>query len=143
MIHRFEPLWGEWTAEELLGADILAADAAAAEEYPLPAIIFDMGTATTATVVDKDRRYLGGAILAGVKLGISALFSGTAQLPSVSVEAPPKAICDTAQRVHDGIGYTVEQRPALREFLTAYLRLRGRHRFRFCYQYHTLSIMIS
>ena len=55
-----------------------------------------MGTATTATVVDKDRRYLGGAILAGVKLGISALFSGTAQLPSVSVEAPPQAICDTA-----------------------------------------------
>ena len=81
---------------DTLGADILAADAAAAEEYPLPAIIFDMGTATTATVVDKDRRYLGGAILAGVKLGISALFSGTAQLPSVSVEAPPKAICDTA-----------------------------------------------
>lgn len=69
---------------DTLGTDILAADAAAAEEYPLPAIIFDMGTATTATVVDKDRRYLGGAILAGVKLGISALFSGTAQLPSVS-----------------------------------------------------------
>lgn len=32
---------------ETLGADILAADAAAAEEYPLPVIVFDFGTATT------------------------------------------------------------------------------------------------
>lgn len=81
---------------DTLGADILAADAAAAAEYPLPAIIFDMGTATTVTVVDKDRCYIGGAILPGVRLGINALFSGTAQLPSVPVQAPPRAICGTA-----------------------------------------------
>ena len=81
---------------DTLGVDILAADAAAAAEYPLPAIIFDMGTATTVTVVDKDRRYIGGAILPGVRLGINALFSGTAQLPSVPVQAPPRAICGTA-----------------------------------------------
>ena len=81
---------------DTLGADILAADAASAAEYPLPAIIYDMGTATTVTVVDKDRRYIGGAILPGVRLGINALFSGTAQLPSVPVQAPPRAICGTA-----------------------------------------------
>ena len=81
---------------DTLGADILAADAAAAAEYPLPAIIYDMGTATTVTVVDKDCRYIGGAILPGVRLGINALFSGTAQLPSVPVQAPPRAICGTA-----------------------------------------------
>lgn len=81
---------------DTLGADILAADAAAAAEYPLPAIIFDMGTATTVTVVDQQRRYIGGAILAGVRLGVQALFSGTAQLPSVPVQAPPRAICGTA-----------------------------------------------
>lgn len=81
---------------DTLGCDILAADAAAAAEYPLPVIIFDMGTATTVTVVDEHRRYIGGAILSGVRLGINALFSGTAQLPSVPVEAPPRAICGTA-----------------------------------------------
>ena len=81
---------------DTLGADILAADAAAAAEYPLPAIIYDMGTATTVTVVDKDRRYIGGAILPGVRLGINALFSGMAQLPSVSIQAPKQAICGTA-----------------------------------------------
>lgn len=81
---------------DTLGNDILAADAAAAAEYPLPAIIFDMGTATTVTVVDQQRRYIGGAILAGVRLGVQALFSGTAQLPSVSIQAPKQAICGTA-----------------------------------------------
>ena len=81
---------------DTLGADILAADAAAAAEYPLPAIIYDMGTATTVTVVDQQRRYIGGAILAGVRLGVQALFSGTAQLPSVSIQAPKQAICGTA-----------------------------------------------
>ncbi len=65
-------------------------------EYPLPAIIFDMGTATTVTGVDQDRRYIGGAILAGVRLGIQALFAGTAQLPSVPIQAPKQAICGTA-----------------------------------------------
>lgn len=88
---------------DTLGCDILAADAAAAAEYPLPAIIFDMGTATTVTVVDENRRYLGGAILAGVRLGINALFAGTAQLPSVPVEAPKQAICGTAlQSIQSG-----------------------------------------
>lgn len=66
---------------ETLGVDLLAADAAAAAEYPLPVVVFDFGTATTVTVVDADRRYRGGVILAGVKLSLHALFSGTAQLP--------------------------------------------------------------
>ena len=57
-------------------------------------------------MVDKNRRYIGGAILAGVRLGINALFAGTAQLPSVSVEAPPKAICDTAlESIQSGAVY--------------------------------------
>ena len=41
---------------ETLGVDLLAADAAAAAEYPLPVVVFDFGTATTVTVVDADRR---------------------------------------------------------------------------------------
>ena len=44
---------------ETLGTDILAADAAAAEEYPLPVIVFDFGTATTVTVVDEQRATAG------------------------------------------------------------------------------------
>ena len=48
---------------ETLGVDLLAADAAAAAEYPLPVVVFDFGTATTVTVVDRQRRYRGGVTL--------------------------------------------------------------------------------
>lgn len=69
---------------ETLGVDLLAADAAAAAEYPLP-------------VVDRQRRYRGGVILAGVKLSLHALFSGTAQLPDIALEAPGKVICSVTE----------------------------------------------
>lgn len=75
-----------------LGADILAADAAAAEHYALPVIVFDYGSATTVTVVDSERRYRGGVILAGLKLGLQALASGTALLPDVHLSAPEKIL---------------------------------------------------
>lgn len=78
---------------ELLGTDILTADAAAAEDYPLPVIVCDFGTATTVTVVDERRHYRGGAILAGIRLGLEALFSGTAQLPDIRLRAPDRVIC--------------------------------------------------
>lgn len=81
---------------ETLGVDLLAA-AAAAAEYPLPVVVFDFGTATTVTVVDADRRYRGGVILAGVKLSLHALFSGTAQLPDIALEAPGKVICSVTE----------------------------------------------
>ena len=81
----------------LPGVDLLAADAAAAAEYPLPVVVFDFGTATTVTVVDADRRYRGGVILAGVKLSLHALFSGTAQLPDIALEAPGKVICSVTE----------------------------------------------
>ena len=82
---------------ETLGVDLLAADAAAAAEYPLPVVVFDFGTATTVTVVDRQRRYRGGVILAGVKLSLHALFSGTAQLPDIALEPPGKVICSVTE----------------------------------------------
>ena len=91
---------------ETLGADILAADAAAAEEYPLPVIVFDFGTATTVTVVDEQRRYRGGVILPGIKLGMQALFTGTAQLPDIRIEAPAYVICtETVESLQAGAVY--------------------------------------
>lgn len=81
---------------ETLGADLLTAAVGALDMYQPPLLLVDMGTATTVTVVDQQRRYIGGAILAGVRLGVQALFSGTAQLPSVSIQAPKQAICGTA-----------------------------------------------
>lgn len=78
-----------------LGGDIVAASVAAMAEYPLPVIVFDMGTATTITVVDKDNRYIGGAIVPGVALSMNALFAGTSLLQKVPIEAPKKCINTT------------------------------------------------
>lgn len=36
-------------------------------------------------------------ILAGVKLSLHALFSGTAQLPDIALEAPGKVICSVTE----------------------------------------------
>lgn len=78
-----------------LGSDLVAASVAAMQEYPLPVIVLDMGTATTITVVDKGNKFLGGAIVPGVALSMNALSSGTSLLHKVPIEAPKKCISVT------------------------------------------------
>lgn len=78
-----------------LGSDIVAASVAAMQEFPLPVIVVDMGTATTITVIDEGNRFLGGAIVPGVALSLNALSSGTSLLQTVPIDAPKKVISDT------------------------------------------------
>lgn len=75
-----------------IAADLVATAVAAKNEYPLPCIIIDMGTATTVTVVDAKGRYIGGAIMPGVRLSMRALASGTSLLPNIEIVPPAKAI---------------------------------------------------
>ena len=65
-----------------LGADRLA-NAAAALELELPALILDCGSALTIELIDRERRFLGGAIAPGRKLLRQALHDHTAQLPEI------------------------------------------------------------
>ena len=78
-----------------LGADLVAAAVAAIARFPQPIVIIDMGTATTMTVVDEGNRFIGGAIIPGVALSMSALSGGTSLLHKVPLEAPKKCISDT------------------------------------------------
>lgn len=75
-----------------LGADLVAAAVAAIENYPLPCIVFDLGTATTISVIDNTGSFAGCIIAAGVATSIDALSSRTAMLPHISIEAPSKVI---------------------------------------------------
>ncbi len=87
-----------------LGADLAAGAVGAIAEYTLPCIVIDMGTATTVSVIDKDGKFLGGAIAAGVNLTLKALCENTAQLPSVSLTAPESPIgSNTADCMRSGI----------------------------------------
>ncbi|MFI3231072.1 MAG: type III pantothenate kinase [bacterium] len=75
-----------------LGSDLVVNAVACIELFKTPIINIDMGTATTVSVMDKNKNYLGGAIVPGVKISLDALSSMTAQLPFISLEAPKKAI---------------------------------------------------
>ena len=75
-----------------LGADLVAGCVAAIDRYPCPAVIIDMGTATTMSVLDAQKNMVGGIILPGVRISLDALCSRTSQLPQISLDAPQRVI---------------------------------------------------
>ena len=75
-----------------LAGDLVVGSVAALNFYGSPAIVLDMGTATTMVVIDQNRCYRGGAILPGVKLSYAALAAGTSLLPDISIAPPKKCI---------------------------------------------------
>ena len=75
-----------------LGSDRVADAVAAIDGYPCPLIVVDMGTATTFSVVDKNKNFIGGVIMPGLRLSAAALASKTSQLPQISLDPPKKAI---------------------------------------------------
>ena len=75
-----------------VGADLIVAAVAGAHDYTCPLILIDMGTATTITVVDKDKNYCGGMILPGLRVSLDSLTSRTSQLPRISLDPPKRLI---------------------------------------------------
>lgn len=75
-----------------VGSDQIVDAVAAIEEYPLPLIIIDMGTATTMSVVDTKKNYIGGVIMPGINVSLNALTARAAQLYDISLEAPKRTI---------------------------------------------------
>ncbi len=64
-----------------LGMDRVVDCVAALARYAPPLAVFDMGTATTLSVVDREGVFRGGMILAGLSLSLDALSARAAQLP--------------------------------------------------------------
>lgn len=75
-----------------LGADRIVNAVAALAVYGGPAVIVDLGTATTLDVVTADGDYLGGIICPGPQLGADALSVRAARLPRVELSVPPKVV---------------------------------------------------
>ena len=75
-----------------VGSDLIVAAVAALREYKPPLILIDMGTATTISVINKDRAYLGGCICPGVRISAEALSSRAALLPGIDLDQPRRAI---------------------------------------------------
>lgn len=69
-----------------VGADRIANAIAATHLFPnRDLIIVDFGTATTFCAISRDRDYLGGVILAGLRISMEALETKTAKLPAVEI----------------------------------------------------------
>lgn len=89
-----------------MGADRVADAVAALTYYPVPLVIVDMGTATTVSVVDEKKRYLGGMILPGVRVSLDALTARASQLSGISIEEPRRLIGrNTVDCMKSGILY--------------------------------------
>ncbi len=89
-----------------VGSDLVVDAVAAINEYGAPAIVIDIGTATTMSVIDKNGNYIGGQILPGVQVALDSLVSRTSQLPRISLEAPAKVIGkNTVDCMQSGLVY--------------------------------------
>lgn len=76
-----------------VGADRIASAIAGSHHYENQnLIIVDFGTAITVDVITSGKDYLGGVILAGVRLGVEALGLKTAKLPIVQVQKPERVV---------------------------------------------------
>lgn len=75
-----------------LGSDRIVDAVAAVSAYPCPLITIDMGTATTISVVDGSRTFIGGLIMPGLRVSTDALADKAAQLPHIELAAPDRAI---------------------------------------------------
>lgn len=90
-----------------LGSDRVADAVAAIHDYPCPLIIIDMGTATTISAVDRDKNFLGGMIIPGLRVSLDSLTMRTSQLPKISLEPPKKVIgSNTIDCMKSGIIYS-------------------------------------
>lgn len=91
-----------------VGPDRLVNALAVSRLYGTPAVVVDLGTATTFDCVAADGAFVGGAIAPGIELGLEALASRTAKLPRVELRTPDRAIGrDTTSAIQSGsvLGY--------------------------------------
>jgi type III pantothenate kinase len=80
-----------------VGADRIANAVAAVERYGKPAVVVDLGTATTFDVISADGSYVGGVIAPGMGTSAEELFRKGARLSRVELRAPGNIIGKTTE----------------------------------------------
>ena len=75
-----------------VGADRIANAIAVRALYGTPAIVVDLGTATTFDCVSRDGAYMGGVIAPGVMTSAEELFRRAARLPRVELRKPERVL---------------------------------------------------
>jgi type III pantothenate kinase len=90
-----------------VGADRIANSIAATHLYPgKNLILVDLGTATTFCAVTAEKDYMGGSIIAGLKLSMESLEAKTAKLPSVEIVPRSQVLgLSTVESLQSGLFY--------------------------------------
>lgn len=90
-----------------VGPDRIANAIAGINQYPgQNLIVIDFGTATTFCAISADKEYLGGVILAGLKISMEALEIRTSRLPSVEIVKPDECLSKTTvESIQAGLYY--------------------------------------
>ncbi|MFA5145142.1 MAG: type III pantothenate kinase [Candidatus Omnitrophota bacterium] len=100
------PIKNLYRKPEQVGQDRLVNAYAGVLLYKTPLIIIDFGTAVTFDVISKNKEYLGGMILPGLKASLEALAEKTALLPKIKLNKPKEFIGrDTQSSMLSGIIY--------------------------------------
>ncbi|MCB0369285.1 MAG: type III pantothenate kinase [Bdellovibrionales bacterium] len=88
-----------------VGADRIANAIACSNLFPNKnLVIVDLGTATTFCVVSKDKEYLGGSIILGLRISMESLESRTSKLPSVEIISMDEALGrSTIESIQSGL----------------------------------------
>ncbi|MEA4973285.1 MAG: type III pantothenate kinase [Candidatus Metalachnospira sp.] len=89
-----------------VGEDMLVDTVAALNQYEPPMLIFDLGTASTCSVIDKDGSYVASIIAPGAAISLKALSENTAKLPKIKLEAPKSILAkNTEESMKSGVIY--------------------------------------
>lgn len=89
-----------------LGADLIADSTGALEKYNAPLLVFDMGTATTCSVINRSQEFLGGIICPGLKTSSNALIGNASQLAEFELGNPKEVVGKkTPDCINSGVIY--------------------------------------
>lgn len=87
-----------------VGADRIVNAVAAHAIFGGPAVVIDLGTATTVDAVNERGEFLGGAIVPGIEISANALTTVAAQIPRVELVVPRSVVGkSTGEAVRSGV----------------------------------------
>jgi type III pantothenate kinase len=91
-----------------IGADLVASLISSINLFPCKdLIIIDLGTATTIISISKNKKFLGGVIIPGIKTQLNALINDTSKLPFVEIEKTNFVLTNnTISSIKSGLYYS-------------------------------------
>lgn len=103
------PVRNLYSPPEKVGQDRLVNAMAAIHLYGKPAVVIDFGTCITFDCISAKGEYLGGLIMPGIGMTLSAFFEKTALLPRIKMTHRPSQLIgnNTKESITAGVYYEI------------------------------------